>query len=417
MAHQQIPLVCGGQEVLLLQAYFAAYPNPDSGLHESLDKVVQLSVLGLVPLALPAALPDELRNLWTAVRRVTAFGVSDNLVYSLIADASKDQAVCWETWAPYLADLFKCDRVAINPARFATLLRAADGLLRTWDRQRFVSVLEGAEESQQETKDMTSLAVIAIAGVATVAAGALLAKQLVAPSAEFMAIRKLAPGHHWARELLRRGPCLAERTGWTLKQAWNPSLFRSPKEREEACRLIADVADSFSLIEPRPGSAFASDVMKTADIISVGWVRDVVEAGLRCGSQVIHPASVRLTTADEIALQKTNHRLSTAYMALSPCVEVLRTEGFVPDCLKAAEDIARSPAEVDEWIRSIVKNSPSDDLELLIPQVGERINEKEMILREEVLLPAKAVVTRVLRPGLKKRGECLFRAEVVASDN
>jgi len=157
--------------------------------------------------------------------------------------------------------------------------------------------------------------------------------------------------------------------------------------------------------------------MEAVDEISCGWVRDVVEAGLRSGGEVIHRAVVRLTTADEIALQKTQHRLSTAYMALSPCVEGLRTEGFVIDCLKAAEDVARSRDEVDEWIRAIVRNSPSSDLQLLLPEVGERINENEMVLCEEVLLPAKAVVTRVLRPGLKKRGFCLCKAEVVASNN
>jgi hypothetical protein len=417
MAHKSAALSRRGQELSLLQSYFAAHPCPGSGWQGQFENIVRISLLGAVPLAFPSARPEEFQALWVYVRHVTKCCVSDNLAYSLIVDAAQDGDTSWETWAPYLADLLECDGVELNSGRFATALRAADDLLRTWDIQGFVVALERGDERQQGMTEMSSLVVIAIAGAAAVAAGVLLGQQLLAPSAEFMAIRKLAPSHRWARELLRRGPSLAERTGWTLKKAWSPDLFRSTDERDQACRLIAGLGASFSLIAPSLGNAFANDAMEAVDEISCGWVRDVVEAGLRSGGEVIHRAVVRLTTADEIALQKTQHRLSTAYMALSPCVEGLRTEGFVIDCLKAAEDVARSRDEVDEWIRAIVRNSPSSDLQLLLPEVGERINENEMVLCEEVLLPAKAVVTRVLRPGLKKRGFCLCKAEVVASNN
>jgi hypothetical protein len=417
MAHQSTPLSRRGQEVSLLQSYFAAHPCPDRGWQEKFANIVRTSLLGVVPLAFPSARPEELRALWGYVRHVIKCSVSDNLAYSLITDAAQDEVISWEMWAPYLADLFEHEDVVLNAGSFAVAIRAADDLFKTWDGQGFMLALERMDERQQGVAEMTSLAVIAIAGAAAVAAGVLLGQQLLLPSAEFIAIRKLAIRHRWARELLRRGPRLAERTEWTLKKAWSPDLFHSTGERDAACRLIAEVGASFSLIVPSLGNVFANEEMEAVDEISCGWVRDVVEAGLRSGEEVIHRAVVRLTTADEIALQKTQHRLSTFYMTQSPCVAVLRTKGFVTDCLKATEDVARSRDEVDEWIRAITRNSPSSELQLLLPKIGERINENEMVLFEEVLLPAKAVVTRVLRPGLKKRGVCLCKAEVVASNN
>jgi len=349
--------------------------------------------------------------------------IQSNLVFSLASDPVFDDPNWIATWSNPLAreilgdmdaDYYQVWHLSFYSA--ARFLHSPDGFID----ERFQSDCLCIPRPKEDVA-VIEVALAALATIVTISAGSLLALQLTRPTKEFIQVRELAKEHEWARILCRRGPRLADRRIWSVKGAWNGSVFENTGSEfdvmSDACRRIAEVTDC-ECIEPKVGTAFDDGSMESTGSHTNSWVLKINSVGLCSDSSVFQPAIVETSSSDRLALHLTaDHRLSQRCVELL-CESTCKDAGDLrQDILDAVRDAARSENEYAEWLRLITHKSPEQDLTLLDPSVGSELNEKLMSRQNDVWSSSKATVSKVICPGLVRNEEVLVRALVQATQD
>lgn len=234
--------------------------------------------------------------------------------------------------------------------------------------------------------------------------------QKLAASEEFGFIARRFGSESWARRLLRAGPCAAERTRWSVIEAWRRAAL-TPVEREAAVAALGS-QDGGQFVKFGIGAPFDSAGMECVEPRH-GHVASTISAGLKWRGTLLAKARVETATADFVALQCLSDSPLTARLRETLGVRATdRALRLDRAALYTVLDWSGDVAVCDRWLRSLCEVCPNAELRPIDPTPNEPLDERTMESEVRSPAPQHEIVAAVRRCGLRQAGDVLVRALV-----
>ena len=223
-------------------------------------------------------------------------------------------------------------------------------------------------------------------------------------------------GRTWARKLAETDVPFRK---FTIIEAWQKADLSCSEVLEAVSAL--DGKFGFSKISTNQGEKFNSSIMQGCKGKGNRFVYYQRCTGLKLNDKVIEKAQVDLCTEDYVALEiLKDHRVTTVFLQQLDGNNDELPSSFVIEKQDLIELMPRAnDQDLDDWLKHIANAVPSGDLKLVEVRVGDKYREREMINenRENTPVLAKAKVKSVHHVGLKRNGDVLFKARVIAVDS